>query len=198
MKRRRLVLEKFKADNAIKRARLKVTMKKGIIILFLLSALCFTGCERHSTVSIAKSSTAIDRQTFSMSLPDGWTEDKKDDMYDPDSFIMFENSDSCLFIVFIGKKSAGMSVDLILEKDKESYLKKYTDAKTSTFSQWSKYQGKGVEIDGKIGGAIKYYSRIFGFENGDNVCAIIEAATPGDLDKYADDYETIRQTFKLK
>ncbi|MGO9478529.1 MAG: hypothetical protein ACLQAH_07970 [Limisphaerales bacterium] len=186
------------ADNAVKRARLKATMKKGIIISFLLSALCFTGCGCHPTASTTKSPTEIDRKTFSMSLPDGWTEDTKDDMYEPDSFVFFENPESCLLTVIIGKKSAGMSIDLILEKEKEAYLKKCTDAKTSTFGQWSKYQGNGVEIDGKMGGTIKYRTRIFGFENGDNVCVIIEAATPGDLDKYADDFETIRQTFKLK
>ena len=133
-----------------------------------------------------------------MSLPVGWTELTKDDMYDPDSFVMFENSESCLFIVFIGKKSAGMTVDMILEKEKQSYEKKFTDLTTSKFSSWSKYQGQGVEMAGKIDGGIKYRSRMFGFENGDNVCAVIEAATPGDCETYAGDYETIHQSFNLK
>jgi hypothetical protein len=173
-------------------------MKKGTIILFLLSALCFTGCRRHPTVSTANSSTEIDRKTFSMSLPEGWTEDTKDDMYDPDSFVFFENPECCLFCVFIGKKSAGMTVDLILKSEETSYRKKYTDLTTSTLDSWSKHPGKGIEMVGKIGGAIKYRSVLFGFENGDNVCVVIEAATPADLEKYADDYETIRKSFHLK
>jgi hypothetical protein len=174
-------------------------MKIKIIILGLLSLIYFTGCGRHSAATTpAKSLAQIDRKTFSMSLPDGWTEDTKDDMYEPDSFVFFENPESCLFCVFIGKKSAGMTVDLILKKEEESYQKKLTDLTSSTFDSWSKYKGEGIEMVGKMGGAIKYRSRLFGFENGDNVCCVIEAATPGDWETYAGDYETIRQSFNLK
>jgi hypothetical protein len=87
---------------------------------------------------------------------------------------------------------------LILESEERSYRKKYTDLTTSALDSWSKHPGKGIEMVGKIGGAIKYRSVLFGFENGDNVCVVIEAATPADLEKYADDYETIRKSFHLK
>ena len=173
-------------------------MKSKITALALLTILSFTGCRHHSATAPAKSSTAIDRKTFSMSLPGGWTEDTKDDMYDPDSFVFFENSESCLFCVFIGKKSAGLTIDAVLEEQKKSYQKKLTEFTTSTFNSWSKYQGEGIEITGKMYGAIRYRSRLFGFENGDNVCVVTEAATPADFRTYANDFETIRQSFVLK
>lgn len=140
----------------------------------------------------------IDRKTFSMSLPKGWTEDKKDDMYDPDSFVFFENSESCLFAVIVGKKSAGASVDNLLNHQKQAWQKKVTDAKSTELKRWSKYEGKGYEIEGKAQGIFRSRARIFGFENDHHVCIIMELATPGDFRTFADDFEKIRQTFKLK
>lgn len=163
-----------------------------------MSLLFFAGCGRQPALTPGKSAVAIDRKTFSMSLPSGWVEDTKDDMYDPDNFVMFENEESCVFVVFIGKQSAGMTVEMVMERQKEAYAKKITDLTTSTFNSWANYRGEGVELTGKIGGALKYQTRIFGFTNSDNVCAIIEAAIPADWKTYGGDYEAIRQSFKLK
>jgi hypothetical protein len=165
-------------------------------VLFLV--LCLVVFNRKASAADTGKPQNIDRKTFSMLLPDGWSEDTKDDMYEPDSFVMFENQDSCLFTVFIGKKSAGMSVDLLFKKQTDGFLKKMTEWQTSSFDKWTKYTGKGITIVGKIGGAIQYSSSVFVFENGDNVCAIVEAATPSDLKKYAVDYDTIRKSFVLK
>lgn len=140
----------------------------------------------------------IDRKTFSMSLPAGWTEDTKDDMHDADSFVFFENAESCLFAVMIGKKSAGASLDNQLVNQKDALLKKMTDAKVIEIQRWATYDGEGFEIEGKVAGIALTRQRIFGFENGDNICVITESATPGDFETYAADFETIRQTFKLK
>ena len=111
---------------------------------------------------------------------------------------MFENEDSCLFVVFIGKKSAGMTTKLIFEKETQAYLKKMTDLQTVSIDTWAKHQGKGMTITGKIGGAIRAQATIFVYENGDNVCAVIESATLGDLKKYSTDFDTIRGAFVLK
>jgi hypothetical protein len=173
-------------------------MKSKVTALALLTCLFLAGCGRQPAVTPAKSTVAIDRKTFAMSLPAGWVEDSKDDMYDPDHFVMFENEESCIFVVFIGKQSAGMTVETVLEKQKEAYTQKITDLTTGTFNSWAKYQGEGVELNGKIGGALKYQTRIFGFTNSDNVCAVIEAATPADWKTYGGDYDAIRQSFNLK
>jgi hypothetical protein len=149
----------------------------------------------HSGGSTAPS---IERKTFSMSLPAGWTEDTKDDMHDADSFVFFENAESCLFAVMIGKKSAGASVDTQLMNQKEALLKKMTDTKVTELQTWSTYEGKGFEIEGKVAGIILTRQRIFGFETDENICVITESATPGDFATFAADFETIRQTFKLK
>jgi len=140
----------------------------------------------------------IDRKTFSLSLPSGWTEDIKDDMYDPDSVVFFENSESCLCTVIIGKKSAGATVEKLFKAQKEAWLKKFTDSRTIDFSRWSGYDGKGVEIEGKIQGITRSRARVFGFEKNDNVCIISEFGTIDDLKTFASDFEQIQKTFKLK
>jgi len=140
----------------------------------------------------------IERKTFSVSLAKGWTEDTKDDMYDPDSFVFFENSESCLFAVMVGKKSAGASVDNLLKHQKEAWQKKFAESKLTEIKKWSKYEGKGFELEGKVLGILRARARIFGFENDHNVCIVTEYGTSGDLRTFADDFEKIRQTFKLK
>jgi hypothetical protein len=173
-------------------------MKRFPIFSALFLTLCLVGFNPKAFGADTDKPQNINRKTFSMLLPKGWTEDTKDDMYQPDSFVMFENEDSCLFVVFIGKKSAGMSADVLFKTETETYLKKMTDSQTTTFDKWTKYTGKGMTITGKIGGAVQFHTSVFVFENGDNVCAAIEAATPSDLKKYADDYDTIRKSFVLK
>jgi len=140
----------------------------------------------------------INRKTFALSLPDGWTEDTKDDLHDPDSFVMFENSESCLFMVIVGKKSAGASVDVLLKHQKAQFGKMMTDAKSTNITTWSEFKGKGFEMEGKAQGIVRSRARIFGFEKADHVCVIVEFGTVGDLKTYADDFLKIQKTFKLK
>src|SRR5215813_7613598 len=124
--------------------------------------------------SILSHALELDRETFSLSLPKGWTEDTKDNMYDPNSFVFFENSESCLFTLIIGKKSAGASVDLLLRHQKEAWQKKMADSKLTEIKKWSKYEGKGFELEGKVLGILRGRARIFGFENDHHVCIITE------------------------
>src|SRR5262249_19844944 len=131
-------------------------MKRSSFLTILFLVLNLMLCASKASAADTGESKKIDRKTFSMLLPSKWTEDTKDDMYDANSFVMFENEDSCLFIVFIGKKSAGMSIDLLFEKQTEAYSKKMTESQTTSFDKWENYKGKGATITGKIGGAIKY------------------------------------------
>jgi len=143
-------------------------------------------------------SAEIDRKTFSISLPDKWAEDTKDDMYSPDSFIFFDGPESCLFTVMVGKKSAGASVDDLLKNQIDSIKKKFTDEKIAKITKWSRFDGKGFKIEGKIQGIFITRFTVFGFEKGDYVCLVEESATLGDYKTYANDFEKIRQSFKLK
>jgi len=140
----------------------------------------------------------IDRKTFSLSLPEKWTENTKDDMYSPDSFIFFEGPESTFFMVVIGQKSAGASADSLVNKQRDGIGKKFTDAKTADITKWSRFEGKGYSIEGKIQGIVRARVTIFGFEKGDNICVIEEYATLGDYKTYASDFERLRQTFTLK
>ena len=87
-----------------------------------------------------------------MTLPKGWTEDTKDDMYDPDSFVMFENPKTCLFTLFIGKKSAGATVEGLLEPQRAAWGKRITESKFTDIKVWANYEGNGFELEGKIQG----------------------------------------------
>jgi hypothetical protein len=133
-----------------------------------------------------------------MSLPDKWTENTKDDMYSPDSFIFFEGPESTIFVVIIGQKSAGASVDILLDNQRDSFKKKIPDAAIAAVTKWSNVDGKGLKIEGKVQGIVSARVTIFGFEKGDNICIIEEYATVGDYKTYAKDFEKIRQTFRLK
>ena len=63
--------------------------------------------------------TEINRKTFSITLPGNWIEDTKRDTYDPDSLVFFDGPESALFSVIVGQKSAGSSVDTMLDNQKD-------------------------------------------------------------------------------
>jgi len=155
--------------------------------LLLLLLTCILACAAE-----------INRKTFSLSLPDGWKEDTNDEMHDPDSFVMFENSESCLFMVIVGKKSAGASLDELLKQQKIQFLKRMTDAKSTNITTWAEFKGKGFELEGKMQGIVRSRARIFGFEKADQVCLVIEFGTLGNLKRFTDDFLKIRKSFKLK
>lgn len=151
----------------------------------------------HSS-SGAGHSAEIDRETFSMSLPNGWSEDTKNDSYNPSSFIFFDGPKSTLFCVIIKKKSTDVSADALVNNQKDVQSKKFTDAKTTEIKHWANYDGIGFELEGNMQGESNARFTVFGFEKADNVCLIEEFATLDDYAKYADDFKTIRQAFELK
>jgi hypothetical protein len=157
-----------------------------------------SGATSNLSSSFQNEGREIDRKNFSISLPDGWAENTKDDMYDPDFFVFFEGPESTFFLVIVDQKSAGTSVDTLVTKQKDSFIKKVTDATVVEKAGWSSYDGKGFDIEGQVQGIVKAHITVFGFESGDNVCAITEYATLGDYQKYASDFDKLRQTFKLK
>jgi len=144
--------------------------------------------------------TKIDRKTFSMALRAIWKEDTSGEAYDPDTFVMFQrgSSTNCLFEVMIGKKSAGASVDGLLQSQRDGWLKIVSEPKVTEFQEWGNYTGKGVEIEGKVQGTFLQQHRIFGFTKGDTVCLVIESAPPKEFFLYSGDFKTIRNSFKLK
>ena len=132
-----------------------------------------------------------------MTLPGNWIEDTKRDTYDPDSLVFFDGPESALFSVIVGQKSAGSSVDTMLDNQKDSLKGKIVNATIIPITKWSNFDGKGFQMEGKIQGIINGRVTVFGFEKGDNVCIVEEWATPGDYKTYAKDFEKIRQTFRL-
>jgi hypothetical protein len=172
-------------------------LKQAVAVLFL--ALAVAGCKKQQQQAAAQpvQATAINRREFAMTLPAGWTERTGEEWYDRESSVAFEN-DGCLVIIFVFNKSDGLMVNKVFETTKEPYEKKITDATSSPFDTWSDHNGKGLELNGKIGGAIKNRTRIFVFESGTKVCAIIESATPADFETHAEDFQMIRTSFKIK
>lgn len=140
----------------------------------------------------------IERKTFSVSLPAGWTEDTKDDMYDANSFVFFENPESCVFSVIIGIKANGASVEQMLSSQKASWEKKLAEPQFTKMEKWGQYSGTGYDARGKLQGTLQYQVRLFGFETADNTCVITETSTVGDAKKFSADFDAIRRTFRLK
>jgi len=141
--------------------------------------------------------TEINRKTFSMTLPGNWIEDTKRDTYDPDSLVFFDGPESALFSVIVGQKSAGSSVDTMLDNQRDYYKARIVNATITPITKWSNFDGKGFQMEGKVQGIANGRITVFGFEKGDNVCIVEEYATPGDYKICAKGFEKIRQTFRL-
>ena len=151
-----------------------------------------------SIASILAYSAEIDRTTLSVSLPDKWVEDTNDDTYNPNSFIFFDGPQSTLFTVIIGKKSAGASVDEFVSNQKKAQAKRFQNPTITEITKWSSYEGKGFKMTGNAMGIFNAELTVLAFEKGDSVCIIEEYATRSDYKKFANDFEKIRQTFRLK
>lgn len=141
--------------------------------------------------------TTIDRKTFSMSLPDKWIEWKTLDGYDPNYFIIFDGPESPIFIVFMGRKQDGASIESYHAKWKDRFAKKLSNPTINEIKTWSSFEGKGTVIEG-TSFFVKERTTIFAFERGDTVCLVLESASLDDYGKFAKDFDMIRQSFKLK
>ena len=160
---------------------------------WLLFALAGTLCD----------AAEIDRKTFSVSLPNGWTEYTTSVLYDPDSYVDFEHS-ACprpasmagtYFSVMVQQKREGWSLsEDFLQKPKEALGKWLPDATSTERTTWGQYGGKGVERDGSSPVLGRYRLLVFGFEHAGHLYLIMEAATPN----CASGFAQIRQTFKVK
>ena len=164
-------------------------MRYAVLLLVLAGTLC--------------DAAEIDRKTFAVSLPEGWTEDTQSVLHDPDSYVDFENA-ACtrpesvagtFFSVMVQKKREGWSLsDDFLQKPKEALEKWLPDAKSTDLTKWAKYGGKGVEREGNSLVLGRYRLLVFGFEHAGRIYLIMEANTPS----CAGDFAQIRQTFKVK
>ena len=176
-----------------------------IVGLLFLTSILVTGC-RQDDSSVANSGrdgiqageSRIDRETFSLQLPKGWYEDTADDMHDPNGFVFFENPESCFVLVMINDSSSGTTVDDHLRGQRNAYEKLLKNSRTTKLSHWGKIEAKGFEINGKSEGILSTKVKIYGFQNENRFCVVVEHAVLEDLQKYAADFETIRGSFKLK
>ncbi len=166
------------------------------ILHFVLATIAVSGERLRHAKESAGPGIEIERKTFSVSLPGGWKE-RKLDFGDPDSVGSFDNAASCAFTVLVRPKSDEVSAAAMLEAQRKPVEKGFADAKSTELATWGQYQGRGVEIEGTIKGT-SFRSRMFGFENGGNACVVSEVASLRDYKTYADDFEKIRRTFKLK
>jgi len=170
----------------------------ALAILLVVSGCSQSTSDRNHYSIDNKYASEIDRQTFSVSIPRGWTEDTADDMYDPETFVFFENPESCMFSVMIGEKSTGITIDDILLNQKAVWEEKLTNCDVMRLTKWATREAKGFEIKGKMFGMLRSVCRMYGFDNDTRVCVVMEFAVSSDFKKYAADFEKIRQTFRLK
>ena len=173
-----------------------IPMRYWPFVLLVIGVYFFVHTDRPNQT--LGNDTAIEKETFSMTLPKGWTEDTKDGVHDSKAFLNFQGPRTCLFAVLVGKESAGATVEDLLKWQNKSWEKELTNTRFTGIKAWSKYQGNGFELEGKLQGGIRFRTRAFGFQQGDNVCLVVESGALGDLEIFADDWEKIRETFKLK
>ena len=194
----RIVIDKSTGKEVVLKAKnslLFIPMKYWPYLLLAAGAYFFVQTDRPTQT--LGNQAVIDRATFSMTLPKGWTEDTKGEIDDPNSFVIFQGPQTCLFAAVASKQLVGETIEDLLKSQYESWRKRLTASKSRDIKIWSKYEGKGFELEGKLQG-VPFRTRAFGFQKGDTVCLIVESGALADLETFADDSEKIRQTFKLK
>ena len=194
----RIVIDKSTGKEVVLKAKnslLFIPMKYWPYLLLVAGAYFFVHTDRPTQT--LGNEAGIERAAFSMILPKGWTEDTKGDIDDPNSFATFQGPQTCFFAAVVRKQSAGATVEDLLRWQYESWRKRLTVSESRDIKIWSKYEGNGFELEGKLQG-VPSRTRVFGFREGDTVCLIVESGALADLETFADDSEKIRQTFKLK
>ena len=151
------------------------------------------------------STIEIDRETFSLSLPGQWIENTNINRYDPNSLILFKGPRSAVFSLMIRRKSPGTSVDSLIAEQRNAFANRLQNASFTEISDWPGPDSRGLQIDGNVLGVkgqqvalVEQHVTIFGLENDDHVCIVEECANLDDYKEYAGDFETLRQTLKLK
>lgn len=135
--------------------------------------------------------------SFSVMLPAFWTV-VKDEHHEPDLSVQcFSPNQSAYFAVSIERKSNGSSIDSEVDTLKKEFTRTVENPSFGSIKEWSGLSGEGVNIDGTHD-ATKMRIAIFVFERGDIVCAVVEVAAFVDDKQFAKDFETIRNSFKLK
>ncbi len=146
----------------------------------------------------AFSSTGIDRDTFSVSIPEKWAEKTSSKLYDKNRHVFFENSESCIVLVMILDKGSGITSARLLEKNIENYKKRINVTKESAIDRWGSYRGNGVLLYGKMAGAYSAYARLFEFETDSKSCLIVEFALEEDWKEFSSDFISIQKTLVIK
>jgi len=164
------------------------------IVHFIFASLGAAGLRAKDHSSATE--TAIDRKAFSFSLPPRWTE-QRDETYDGEQFAFFQGRSSCLLSVVIRPKSDQVSAASLLEAMSKEMKKRLSGVRTTDFTSWGKYQGTGQALEGTIKNE-KCVSRAFGMEGDTYVGVVTEFSGVADEKKYQNDFEQIRQSFRLK
>jgi len=147
---------------------------------------------------LSASAGQIDRTTFSLSLPTGWTENTQDDMYNADSFVFFEKGETALFNVIIGDRKAGAAPEPLVRRQESAWRNKLTNLKFTDLRNWARYKGMGVQLEGDMQEVVRVRTRIFGFQNERYACVVTESASVHDWSRLQSDFEQIRKSFRLK
>ena len=140
----------------------------------------------------------INRKTFSLSLPTGWTENTHDNMYNPDSFVFFERGETGLFTVIIADKTTHTTAQQILRGQESGWRNRLTNLKFTDVTSWGRYKGSGTDIEGDMQEVIRVRTRIFAFESAQYVCVVTESASVRDWNTLQSDFEEFRKSFRLK
>jgi hypothetical protein len=164
------------------------------IFHFILASLGAAGSRAKDHGSAT--ATAIDRKAFSFSLPPRWTE-LKNETYDGEQAAFFQGRSSCLLSIVVRPKSDQISAASLLEVMTKEMKKQFSGVNATDFASWGKYQGTGRALEGTIKNE-KCVSSAFGFEGDTYVGVATEFSGLADQKKYQNDFEQIRQSFRLK
>lgn len=103
---------------------------------------------------------AIARPGFKLQHPSNWKVDTKDEDYDPDHNFTIESPGSSMVIFYV------FDVEIDPEEQIRAQIEAQTKkvvpgARQTPFTRWGRYEGKGVELRGRMLGIAPGVTRIF-------------------------------------
>jgi hypothetical protein len=102
------------------------------------------------------------RETFELKYPSNWEVDKQHVDFDPDKFFIIKGSGAAIRFKISDNES---NVQENIAEFKKEYEGKIRIAKETEFTKWGQYEGKGLEVQGKLLDLIESTVKFFGFNH---------------------------------
>jgi hypothetical protein len=134
------------------------------------------------------------RDAFRVDYPGNWQIDSADEDYDPDHLFSIDSPGSsfAMFLVLDVPSEPATNV----EEQVRQFSKLFNNSAESRFTNWGKYSGEGVHLQGRIFG-MKSGVRIFSSSSSSRSIIVVQQCVDEDLADVEPGFDLIERTFEL-